>query len=149
VLYLLHVGVMEQMGEEAQRSLADALAKQLTSQDMSPHMMVASLRTLASLLATLGEVRPRPSIPSCTASWSSLHFLCARVSSQASHRDQLVPRAAVRQAMHLFFVWTLAGYPGGPRGAGLWAPCVPVQPLPRSMCTSCGHPLCACGLKGG
>lgn len=63
VLYLLHVGVMEQMGEEAQRSLADALAKQLTSQDMSPHMMVASLRTLANLLATLGEVLPVPQAP--------------------------------------------------------------------------------------
>lgn len=84
MLYLLHVGVMEQMGEEAQRSLADALAKQLSSQDMSPHMMVASLRTLSSLLATLGEVLP--SLGHCSSATSALHpqLVCATSAQQAS-----------------------------------------------------------------
>ncbi|GJP80955.1 hypothetical protein CLOP_g11146 [Closterium sp. NIES-67] len=55
-LYVLQVGLVEQMGEEAQREFTRTLTHQLTASDMGPHMLVAALRTLSHLLTTLGEV---------------------------------------------------------------------------------------------
>ncbi|CAI5959281.1 unnamed protein product, partial [Closterium sp. NIES-65] len=55
-LYILQVGLVEQMGEEAQREFTRTLTHQLTASDMGPHMLVAALRTLSHLLNTLGEV---------------------------------------------------------------------------------------------
>lgn len=56
VLYILRVGVTDQMTEPTQRSFLVVLAKQLQSCDASPTMKVAALRTLSYTLKTLGEV---------------------------------------------------------------------------------------------
>ncbi|XP_057950084.1 protein SWEETIE isoform X2 [Malania oleifera] len=56
VLYILRVGVTDQMTEPAQRSFLIFLGKQLQSPDVGPSMKIAALRTLAYTLKTLGEV---------------------------------------------------------------------------------------------
>ncbi|KAJ7552272.1 hypothetical protein O6H91_06G048200 [Diphasiastrum complanatum] len=56
VMYILRVGIVEQMGEPAQKDLIDLLTKQLSSADNSPSMLVVVLRTLSHLLTILGEV---------------------------------------------------------------------------------------------
>uniref|UniRef100_A0A803LAT9 HEAT repeat-containing protein n=1 Tax=Chenopodium quinoa TaxID=63459 RepID=A0A803LAT9_CHEQI len=56
VLYILRVGVVDQMTEPTQRSFLVILGKQLESPDSSPPMKVAALRTLSYTLKTLGEV---------------------------------------------------------------------------------------------
>ncbi|GAB4832300.1 hypothetical protein Ancab_006311 [Ancistrocladus abbreviatus] len=56
VLYILRVGVTDQMTEPTQRSFLVVLGKQLQSPDSSPAMKVGALRTLSHILKTLGEV---------------------------------------------------------------------------------------------
>lgn len=56
VLYILRVGVTDQMLEPTQRSFSVVLGKQLQSPDASPSMKIAALRTLSYTLKTLGEV---------------------------------------------------------------------------------------------
>ncbi|KAA8530559.1 hypothetical protein F0562_005268 [Nyssa sinensis] len=56
VLYILRLGVIDQMTEPTQRSFLVLLGKQLQSPDASPSMEVAALRTLSYALKTLGEV---------------------------------------------------------------------------------------------
>ncbi|KAL3630335.1 hypothetical protein CASFOL_023319 [Castilleja foliolosa] len=56
VLYIMRVGVTDQMSEPTQRSFSVFLAKQLLSSDATPSMRVAALRTLSYVLKTLGEV---------------------------------------------------------------------------------------------
>ncbi|KAK2986819.1 hypothetical protein RJ640_011044 [Escallonia rubra] len=56
VLYILRVGITDQMTEPAQRGFLLLLGKQLQSPDGSPPMQIASLRTLSYALKTLGEV---------------------------------------------------------------------------------------------
>ncbi|KAK1288938.1 hypothetical protein QJS10_CPB19g01586 [Acorus calamus] len=56
VLYILRVGVADQMAEIAQRNLLVLLAKQLESNNFLPPKGVAVLRLLSYLLTTLGEV---------------------------------------------------------------------------------------------
>ncbi|XP_010265191.1 PREDICTED: HEAT repeat-containing protein 5B [Nelumbo nucifera] len=55
-LYILRVGVTDQMTEPTQRTFLVLLGKQLESPDISPSMVVAALRTLSYTLKTLGEV---------------------------------------------------------------------------------------------
>ncbi|KAG6716276.1 hypothetical protein I3842_04G041200 [Carya illinoinensis] len=56
VLYILRVGVTDQMMEPTQRSFLVFLGKQLQSADASPSMKISALRTLSYTLKTLGEV---------------------------------------------------------------------------------------------
>ncbi|KAF6137275.1 hypothetical protein GIB67_036312 [Kingdonia uniflora] len=56
VLYILRVGITDQMTETTQRSFLVILGRQLESTDLSPSMVVAALRTLTYILKTLGEV---------------------------------------------------------------------------------------------
>ncbi|XP_065854037.1 protein SWEETIE isoform X2 [Euphorbia lathyris] len=56
ILYILRVGVTDQMTEPTQRAFLVFLGKQLESPDGSPSMKVAALRTLSYALKTLGEV---------------------------------------------------------------------------------------------
>ncbi|KAK6150970.1 hypothetical protein DH2020_015902 [Rehmannia glutinosa] len=56
VLYIMRVGITDQMSEPTQRSFSVFLAKQLVSSDSTPSMRVAALRTLSYVLKTLGEV---------------------------------------------------------------------------------------------
>lgn len=56
VLYILRVGVTDQMMESSQRSFLVFLGNQLQSLDGTPSMKIAALRTLAYTLKTLGEV---------------------------------------------------------------------------------------------
>ncbi|KAJ4884026.1 HEAT repeat-containing protein [Raphanus sativus] len=56
VLYILRVGVIDQMMESSQRSFSVFLGKQLQSSDASPSMKIVALRALAYTLKTLGEV---------------------------------------------------------------------------------------------
>lgn len=56
VLYILRIGVTDQMTEPTQRSFLVFLGKQLQSVDASPFMKIAALRTLSYTLKTLGEV---------------------------------------------------------------------------------------------
>ncbi|GLT41167.1 hypothetical protein SLA2020_152510 [Shorea laevis] len=56
VLYILRVGVTDQMMESSQRSFLVFLGKQLQSPDATSSMKIAALRTLAYTLKTLGEV---------------------------------------------------------------------------------------------
>ncbi|XP_052195097.1 protein SWEETIE isoform X2 [Diospyros lotus] len=56
VLYILRVGVTDQMTEPTQRTFLVFLGKQLQSSDASPSMKVAAFRTLSYALKTLGEV---------------------------------------------------------------------------------------------
>ncbi|MCL7033976.1 hypothetical protein MKW94_027185 [Papaver nudicaule] len=56
VLYILRVGVVDQMTESTQRSFLVILGRQLESHDISPSMAVAVLRTASYMLKTLGEV---------------------------------------------------------------------------------------------
>ncbi|CAL5367371.1 unnamed protein product [Camellia sinensis] len=56
VLYILRIGVTDQMTEPTQRSFLVFLGKQLQSLDASPSMKVVALRTLSYALKTLGEV---------------------------------------------------------------------------------------------
>ncbi|KAK3035229.1 hypothetical protein RJ639_033863 [Escallonia herrerae] len=56
VLYILRVGITDQMTEPTQRGFLLLLGKQLQSPDGSPPMQIASLRTLSYALKTLGEV---------------------------------------------------------------------------------------------
>ncbi|KAI3726462.1 hypothetical protein L1987_66259 [Smallanthus sonchifolius] len=56
VLYILRVGVIDQMTEPTQRVFLVNLGKQLQSPDASPSMKIAALRTLSYALKTLGEV---------------------------------------------------------------------------------------------
>ncbi|KAK9742494.1 hypothetical protein RND81_03G176900 [Saponaria officinalis] len=56
VLYILRVGVVDQMTEPTQRSFLAVLGKQLQSPDSSSLVKVAALRTLTYTLKTLGEV---------------------------------------------------------------------------------------------
>lgn len=56
VLYVLRVGVTDQMTEPTQRNFLLFLGKQLQSPEAGPSMMVAALRTLSYTLKTLGEV---------------------------------------------------------------------------------------------
>ncbi|KAL2926686.1 Protein SWEETIE [Bienertia sinuspersici] len=56
VLYILRVGLVDQMTEPTQRSFIAILGKQLQSPDSGSPMKVAALRTLSYTLKTLGEV---------------------------------------------------------------------------------------------
>ncbi|KAL4341896.1 hypothetical protein GQ457_08G014460 [Hibiscus cannabinus] len=56
VLYILRVGVTDQMTESSQRSFTVFLGEQLQSPEASPSMKIAALRTLSYTLKTLGEV---------------------------------------------------------------------------------------------
>ncbi|XP_071711040.1 protein SWEETIE [Rutidosis leptorrhynchoides] len=56
VFYILRVGVIDQMTEPTQRVFSVNLGKQLLSNDASPSMKIAALRTLSYTLKTLGEV---------------------------------------------------------------------------------------------
>ncbi|XP_076960722.1 protein SWEETIE-like [Bidens hawaiensis] len=56
VVYILRVGVIDQMTEPTQRVFLVNIGKQLQSQDASPSMKIAALRTLSYALKTLGEV---------------------------------------------------------------------------------------------
>lgn len=56
VLYILRVGVTDQMTEPTQRSFLGFLGNQLMSLDASPSMKIAALRTASYTLKTLGEV---------------------------------------------------------------------------------------------
>ncbi|XP_050123637.1 protein SWEETIE-like isoform X1 [Malus sylvestris] len=56
VLYILRVGVTDQMAEPTQRSFLGFLGNQLMSLDASPSMKIAALRTASYTLKTLGEV---------------------------------------------------------------------------------------------
>ncbi|XP_039034805.1 protein SWEETIE isoform X2 [Hibiscus syriacus] len=56
VLYILRVGVTDQMTEPSQRSFTVFLGEQLQSSEASPSMKIAALRTLSYTLKTLGEV---------------------------------------------------------------------------------------------
>ncbi|XP_043809967.1 protein SWEETIE isoform X3 [Manihot esculenta] len=56
ILYILRVGVTDQMTEPTQRAFLVFLGKQLESADASPSMKIAALRTLSYTLKTLGEV---------------------------------------------------------------------------------------------
>ncbi|KAK1433251.1 hypothetical protein QVD17_10160 [Tagetes erecta] len=56
VVYILRVGVIDQMTEPTQRVFLVNLGKQLLSPDASPSMKIAALRTLSYALKTLGEV---------------------------------------------------------------------------------------------
>ncbi|MCD7456258.1 hypothetical protein HAX54_031039 [Datura stramonium] len=56
ILYILRVGITDQMSEPTQRGLLVILGKQLQSPDATPSMRVASLRTMSYALRTLGEV---------------------------------------------------------------------------------------------
>ncbi|PRQ53156.1 hypothetical protein RchiOBHm_Chr2g0163391 [Rosa chinensis] len=56
VLYILRVGVTNQMTEPTQRSFLVFLGQQLMSPDASPSMKIAGLRTVSYTLKTLGEV---------------------------------------------------------------------------------------------
>ncbi|XP_077230289.1 HEAT repeat-containing protein isoform X2 [Tasmannia lanceolata] len=56
VLYILRVGVTDQMTEPIQRVFLVRLGRKLESPDTGPSMAVAALRTLSYLLTTLGEV---------------------------------------------------------------------------------------------
>ncbi|KAG6392631.1 hypothetical protein SASPL_146855 [Salvia splendens] len=56
VLYIVRVGMIDQMSEPIQRGFSVFLAKQLLSSDSTPSMRVAALRTLSYVLKTLGEI---------------------------------------------------------------------------------------------
>ncbi|KAH9566013.1 hypothetical protein CY35_04G109200 [Sphagnum magellanicum] len=56
VLYILRVGVVEQMGEPAQKEFTLLLTRELFGSDNSSPRLVVILRTVAHLLITLGEV---------------------------------------------------------------------------------------------
>ncbi|XP_020088939.1 HEAT repeat-containing protein 5B isoform X3 [Ananas comosus] len=56
VLYILRVGVADQMIEPTKRNFLVLLGQKLESSDCSPPMMVAILRVLSYLLTSLGEV---------------------------------------------------------------------------------------------
>ncbi|XP_078444054.1 HEAT repeat-containing protein [Wolffia australiana] len=56
VLYILRVGVSDQMIEPTQRDFVGLLCQQLKLSDFSPSMGVGVLRTLSYLLSTLGQV---------------------------------------------------------------------------------------------
>eukprot|EP00850_Spirogloea_muscicola_P013780 SM000095S24994 [mRNA] locus=s95:314510:331395:- [translate_table: standard] len=56
VLYILRVGLIDQMGEAAQKELTVILTKQLGALDNSPPALIVTLRLLSYLLETLGEV---------------------------------------------------------------------------------------------
>ncbi|KAJ3692210.1 hypothetical protein LUZ60_012560 [Juncus effusus] len=56
VLYILRVGVADQLTEPAQRDFLVLLGRKLESLDNSPSMRVATLRILSYLLKSLGEV---------------------------------------------------------------------------------------------
>ncbi|XP_009622413.1 protein SWEETIE [Nicotiana tomentosiformis] len=56
ILYILRVGITDQMSEPTQRGLLVLLGKQLQSPDATPSMRVAALRTMSYALKTLGEV---------------------------------------------------------------------------------------------
>ncbi|KAL8250875.1 hypothetical protein R6Q59_034568 [Mikania micrantha] len=56
VIYILRVGVIDQMTEPTQRVFLVNLGKQLQSPDASPSVKIAALRTLSYALKTLGEV---------------------------------------------------------------------------------------------
>ncbi|KAL8123865.1 hypothetical protein AgCh_011749 [Apium graveolens] len=58
VLYILRVGVTDQMSEPTQRGFLVLLGKQLQAPDASPAIQIASLRTLSYALKTLGEAPP-------------------------------------------------------------------------------------------
>ncbi|XP_065620348.1 protein SWEETIE-like [Quercus suber] len=56
VLYILRVGITDQMTEPTQRNFLVFLGTQLQSHDASPSMKASALRTLSYTLKTLGEV---------------------------------------------------------------------------------------------
>ncbi|KAJ6368416.1 hypothetical protein OIU78_000916 [Salix suchowensis] len=56
ILYILRVGVTDQMTEPTQRGFLVFLGKQLESSDVTPSMKIAALCTLSYTLKTLGEV---------------------------------------------------------------------------------------------
>ncbi|XP_020536843.1 protein SWEETIE isoform X2 [Jatropha curcas] len=56
ILYILRVGITDQMSEPTQRGFLVFLGKQLESTDATPSMKIAALRTLSYTLKTLGEV---------------------------------------------------------------------------------------------
>eukprot|EP00250_Pteridium_aquilinum_P004108 c14345_g1_i1 orf=134-6829(+) len=56
VIYILRVGVVEQMSEPAQKEFLTLMTKQLSLADTSSSMLVVILRTISHLLAVLGEV---------------------------------------------------------------------------------------------
>ncbi|VFQ70327.1 unnamed protein product [Cuscuta campestris] len=56
VLYILRVGLTDQMSEATQSGFLVVLSKQLQSPDTTSSMRVAALRTLSYALKTLGEV---------------------------------------------------------------------------------------------
>ncbi|KAK9116093.1 hypothetical protein Sjap_015040 [Stephania japonica] len=58
VLYILRVGVIDQMTETNQRSFLVLLGSQLESHELSPSMKVAVLHSVSHILTTLGEVPP-------------------------------------------------------------------------------------------
>ncbi|XP_042482269.1 protein SWEETIE [Macadamia integrifolia] len=56
VLYILRVGLTDQMTEPTQRSFLVLLGKQLDSSEISPSMAVVILRTISYTLKSMGEV---------------------------------------------------------------------------------------------
>ncbi|XP_009403181.3 protein SWEETIE isoform X2 [Musa acuminata AAA Group] len=56
VLYVLRVGIADQLTESSQRSFLGFLGRKLETADCSPSMRVATLRILSYLLNNLGEV---------------------------------------------------------------------------------------------
>lgn len=56
VIYILRVGVVEQMSEPAQKEFLTLMTKQLSLADTSSSMLVVILRTISHLLVVLGEV---------------------------------------------------------------------------------------------
>ncbi|XP_068658237.1 protein SWEETIE isoform X2 [Aristolochia californica] len=56
VLYILRIGVVDQMTEPTQRSFLVLLGRQLEFPEISPYKAVSALRTLSYLLTTIGEV---------------------------------------------------------------------------------------------
>ncbi|WOK94226.1 HEAT repeat-containing protein 5B isoform X6 [Canna indica] len=56
ILYILRVGIADQLTESSQRSFLVFMGKKLESADCSPSMRVAALRILSYLLINLGEV---------------------------------------------------------------------------------------------
>ncbi|XP_024543648.1 protein SWEETIE [Selaginella moellendorffii] len=88
VLYILRVGIVEQMGEPGQKELMSMLCKQLNLADNSPSMLVVLLRTLSHLLTTLGEVTlsARDALDGALVSSSSHYSVEVRVEAALTLR---------------------------------------------------------------
>ncbi|KAL2632357.1 hypothetical protein R1flu_017043 [Riccia fluitans] len=88
VLFCLRVGIVEQMGEPAQKGLTDHLIKQLSAPDTNSGMLVVILRTLSHLLSTLGEVSvaSRETLDNCLVGMLSNSSLAVRVEAALALR---------------------------------------------------------------